>query len=185
YGPHKAKAVLALAEDLYIQQAKKIYLRIVNSGAKEILPYVGLGAIALRQKEFDEARRWLEQAARIQPKHPAVLLALGRLELAKGNYARAVTLLEESREGGEESATLYSELGESYSQLKQWKKAAFVLERALQRQHRNTRWRLLQAKALRQMGRIKEAKLKYREVLAIDPSSSQAWKGLESLGEKY
>ena len=96
-----------------------------------------------------------------------------------------MTLLEESREGGEESATLYSELGEAYSQLKQWEKAASVLERALQRQRRNTRWRLLQAKALGQIGRIKEAKLKYREVLAIDPSSSQAWKGLKSLGEKY
>ncbi|MEK6613622.1 MAG: tetratricopeptide repeat protein, partial [Candidatus Binatota bacterium] len=185
YGPHKAKAVLALAEELYTQQAKKIYLRIVNSGAKEFLPYVGLGAIALRQKEFVEAQRWLEQAAKIQPKHPAVLLALGRLELAKGNYARAVTLLEESREGGEESATLYSELGEAYSQLKQWEKAASVLERALQRQHRNTGWRLLLAKALGQLGRTREAEIKYREVLAIDPSSSQAWKGLKSLGEKY
>ena len=185
YGPHKAKAVLALAEDLYTQQAKKIYLRIVNSGAKEILPYVGLGVIALRQKEFAEAQRWLEQAAKIQPKHPAVLLALGRLELAKGNYARTVTFLEESREGGEESAVLYSELGEAYSRLKQWKKAASALERALQRQHRNTGWRLLQAKALGQLGRTKEAEIKYREVLAIDPSSSQAWKGLKSLGEKY
>jgi len=185
YGPHKAKAVLALAEEFYAQQANKIYLRIVNSGAKEILPYVGLGVIAIHQKEFVEAQRWLEQAARIQPKHPAVLLALGRLELAKGNYARAGTLLEESREGGEDSATLYGELGEAYSRLKQWEKAASVLERAVQHQSRNTTWRLMQAKALGQMGRIKEAKLKYREVLAIDPSSSESWNGLRLLGEKY
>ena len=59
------------------------------------------------------------------------------------------------------------------------------MERAVQHQSRNTTWRLMQAKALWQMGRIKEAKLKYREVLAIDPSSSQAWNGLRLLGEKY
>ena len=185
YGPHKAKAVLALAEDLYTNQAKEIYLRIANSGAKEILPYVGLGVIALRRKELPEAGRWLQQAEKIQAKHPAVLLALGRLELAKGNHARAATLLEESQEDGEDSATLYSELGEAYSQLKQWKKAASALERALQHQRRNTQGRLMLAKALEEMGRIKEAEIKYREVLAIDPSSSQAWQGLKSLGRKY
>lgn len=185
YGSDKVKPVLAITEDLYTQQAKEIYLRIVGSGAKEILPYVGLGNIALRRKELLDAERWLRQAEKLQAKHPTVLLALGRLESAKGNDSMAVRHLEASKENGEDSATLYSALGEAYTQLKQWEKAALAFEEALQRQRRNTRWRLQLAYALGQLGHSKDARIKYREVLAIDPSSSEAWNGLKSLGEKY
>ena len=97
----------------------------------------------------------------------------------------AVAYLEESKKGGEESATLYSELGEAYTQLKQWEKAALAFEEALQRQRRNTKWRLQLAHALGQLGHSKDARIKYREVLSIDPSSSEAWNGLKSLGERY
>lgn len=185
YEPERVKRVLAIAEDLYTNQARPIYLRIVGLGAKEIVPYLGLGGIALRQKQFVEAERWLLQAKKLQPDHPAVLLALGRLELAKGNYAEARTLLEASREKGEDSATLYSELGEALSQLKQWEKAASSFEQALKRHRLNTKWRLAQARALGQLGRVRDAEIKYREVLAIDPSSSEAWQGLKYLGIRY
>lgn len=185
YAPEKVKRVMALAEDLYTHEAKEIYFRIVALGAREIIPYLGLGSLAVRERRLDEAERWLRQAEKIQPKHPAVLLALGKFESAKGNYAQAVTLLEESQERGEDSATLFGELGEAYSHLQQWEKAASSLERAAKNQRRNTRWRLLQANALAQLGKKKDAEIKYREVLAINPSSSEAWQGLKSLGSKY
>ena len=185
YGLEKVKSVLALTEELYTEQAKTIYLKVVGKGSKEILPYLSLGTIALHGKEFTEAERWLRQAERIQPKHAALLLALGRLESARGNYSKAVLLLEESREKGEESATLYSELGQGYYQLQEWDKADQAFERALQRQRRNTRWRLFRAHALVQLRRFKEAEWKYREVLALDPNSSEAWMGLKSLGKRY
>lgn len=185
YGLEKVKSVLALTEELYTGQAEAIYLRVAQRGTKEILPYVGLGTIALHRKELSEAQGWLRKAEKIRPKHPTVLLALGRLELARGNYARAVALLEESEQMGEDSATLYSELGESRYQLKEWQKADEAFERALKRQRRNTRWRLFRAHALVQLGRFKEAELKYREVLALDPNSGEGWMGLKSLGKKY
>ena len=185
YGLEKVKSVLALTEELYTEQAKTIYLKVVGKGSKEILPYLSLGTIALHGKELTEAERWLRQTEKIQPKHAALLLALGRLESARGNYSKAVLLLEESREKGEESATLYSELGESRYQLKEWQKADEAFERALKRQRRNTRWRLFRAHSLVQLGRFKEAELKYREVLALDPNSSEGWMGLKSLGKRY
>ncbi|MEK7333978.1 MAG: tetratricopeptide repeat protein, partial [Candidatus Binatota bacterium] len=63
--------------------------------------------------------------------------------------------------------------------------AAPAFERALRHQRRNTRWRLLHANALAKLGKKKDAEVKYREVLAIDPGSSEAWQGLKSLGKKY
>ncbi|MGH7772639.1 MAG: fused MFS/spermidine synthase [Candidatus Binatia bacterium] len=185
YEPGRAKEVLALTEEFYTQEAKAIYSRIISSGSKEILPYLGLGSIALHRRELLEAERWFRQAEKIQPKHPAVLLALGRLDLARGNYAEAMTLLEESKEKGEDSATLYSELGETYTQLKRWEKAASAYELALKGHRRNTTWRLALANALVQLGKVKEAELKYREALALDPNLSEAWKGLTRIGKKY
>jgi len=185
YGPNRVKQVLALAEELYTQQAGVIYSRIMSSNPKEILPYLGLGNIALHHKQLAEAERWFQQAEKIQPRHPAVLLALGKLNLAKGDHAQAMALLEESEKSGEDSATLYSQLGEAYSQLKRWESAASAYGLALRRHRENTQWRLSWAKALEQLGKTREAEEKYRQVLALDPNSSEAWKGLRQLGKRY
>ena len=184
-GAEKAKEVLALADDFYTTQAEKIYRRIVRTGVKEISPYLGLGSIALHRKEFSAAQRWFQQAAEIQPKHPGVLFALGRLQLAKGNDAEALTLLLESQENGEDSAALYSELGEAYSRLKQWEKVVPAYEAALRRNRRNVAWRLSLAQALGRLGKVREAEEKYRDVLALDSSSTEAWRGLSGLGKRF
>jgi len=185
YGPHRARKVLALTDELYTKQAEALYSRIITLGTREILPYVGLGTIALHRRELQDAEKWFRRAEKIQPEHPAVLLALGRLELAKGNYARAVHLLEQSKEKGEDSATLYSELGLAHSKLNEWGKAAQALELSLRRHRGNVRWRLVLAQALEQLRRVKEAEERYREVLALSPANDDAWKGLRRLGKSY
>lgn len=112
-------------------------------------------------------------------------MALGKLALAKNSHSEALALLEKARSGGEDSATLYSELGRAYTELRQWEKAALAYERALKHQRRNTQWRLALARALKNSGKTKEAEVKYREVLALNPNESEAWKGLKNLGERY
>jgi spermidine synthase len=184
-GRDKVKQVLALTEELYTGEAKAIYLRTISLNPKEIIPYLGLGNIALHRKDIAEAEKWMRRAEKMQPNHPAVLLALGKLEAAKGNYAEAVKLLEASKERGEDSAALYGELGASYNLLEQWDKAAQAFERALRTHRRNTQWRLLHAQASAKLGRAREAELRYREVLALEPSSREAWLGLKGLGKKY
>ncbi len=181
----KIKQVLALTEELYTSEAKGIYLKAVAADSGEIIPYLGLANIALLRKQLAEAETWLRKAEKMQPKHAAVLLALGKLETAKGNYSQAAALLEASQEGGEESSALYSEMGKAYAGLKQPVKAVEALQRALKSQRRNTEWRLLQAKMLVNLDRTAEAELRYREVLALDPNGTEAWLGLKSLGKRY
>ncbi|WP_410959796.1 hypothetical protein, partial [Salmonella sp. SAL4356] len=83
-------------------------------------PYLGLGNIALHSGDVVEAEKWFVPARELQADHPAVLLAFGRLALAKGNrekeeqaainlFQEAKILLEKSKGKGEDSATLYSE----------------------------------------------------------------------------
>ncbi len=184
-GSDKVKQVLALAEDLYTDEAKSLYSRIANSGSKEIIPYLGLGNIALHDRDLPEAKIWFQQAESIQPKHPAVLLALGRLALAEGDFQRAVTLLEEAEKKGEDSSALYSGLGQAYSQLKRWDRSVAAYKAALRYRQKNTQWRQALADALAQLGRYKEAEIKYREVLALDPNLGEAWKGLNRIGKRY
>jgi spermidine synthase len=183
----KVKKVLALAEDLYTSEAKGVYQKAIAADSGEIIPYLGLGNIALLKNQVGEAESWLRLAEKIKPQHPAVLFNLGRLELAKRNYSQAVALLEASRKGDppEESSAVFGALGAAYVGLQRWNDAAVALQEALRGQRRNTEWRLLYGDALVKLGRTKEAELKFREVLALEPGSVEAWKKLGELNRKY
>jgi tetratricopeptide (TPR) repeat protein len=181
----KMKKVLTLAEDLYTNEAKVVYLKALAADSEQFLPYLRLGETALFRKEIPEAESWLRHAEKIQPKQPGLLLALGKLQAAKENDAEAVKLFEEAKKMGEDSATLDGELGRAYGRLEKWPKAAVMLEQALKSQRHNTGWRLLYGEALAKVGKRNEAELKFREVLALEPGNAEAWKKLKELKRKY
>jgi spermidine synthase len=183
----KIKKVMALAEDLYTGEATQVYLKAIEKNPRELIPYVGLGTVELQRNRISDAEAWIRKAEALQPKHATVLLALGRLEVVKKNYAQAVAHLEAARAApeGEESSILYGTLGNAYAKLGRWDDAINALQQALLRQRRNTEWRLLQADAFVRLGRPREAELRYREVLALEPNNGAAWQGLKSLDKRY
>jgi tetratricopeptide (TPR) repeat protein len=183
--PGSVSDILALSDDFYLPDAKLVYGKVVEMGSREVLPYLGLGNIALHSEDLKEAEKWFEQARALQSDHPAVLMAWGRLMAAKGNAREAKELLERSRAKGEDSATIYSELGSVYSKLKMWDKAADAYKQALRMRRRRNDWRLALGNAYAQTGRLREAERKYREVLAFSPDDTDAWKALEAIGKKY
>ncbi|MCE3242757.1 MAG: hypothetical protein K0Q83_3264, partial [Deltaproteobacteria bacterium] len=172
--------VLAMSDEFYLPDAKAVYSKIIAMGTKEVLPYLGLGNIALHSGEIPEAEKWFSQAREIDVEHPAVLLAWGRLIAAQAkaqtDEARAKTQLQEAREfleksksKGEDSATIHSELGEIYLRLQMWDKAAASYEEALRLRRRRNDWRRILGQAYAQLGRTGEAERKFREVLAFSP----------------
>jgi predicted membrane-bound spermidine synthase/cytochrome c-type biogenesis protein CcmH/NrfG len=188
--------VLALSDELYLPDAKEVYGKIIGMQSREILPYLGLGNIALHSGDVKEAEKWFVQARELQPDHPAVLLALGRLtaahakaekneDQAKKLFAQAQQLLERAQSKGEESATMFAELGEVYSRLAVWEKAAEAYEEALRVRRRRNDWRLALGHAYAQLGRIGEAETKYRQVLVLSPDEAEAAKALESIGRRF
>jgi tetratricopeptide (TPR) repeat protein len=176
--------LLALCEDFYTRDAAVIYKRIIDGGSKTLSPYTGLADIALHAKDVVQAGRWLERAAAINAEHPKVLFARGKLERARGNLSAAIGLFEQTRQSGEDAASLFSALGEAYSDSKQWEKAAAAYEMALKRHRKNTSWRFAWARALHHAGRYREAEEKYRELLAFNPEFADAWRGLKALGKR-
>ena len=188
--------ILALSDEFYLPEAKTVYSKAIALGNREVLPYLGLGNIALHSGDIHEAEKWFIQAREIQADHPAVLLALGRLALVKGNrekdnetatslFQEARGQLEKSKAKGEDSATLYSELGEVYVKLNMWDKAAESYTEALRMRRRRNDWRRSLGEAYAKLGKVREAEQKYREVLALSPDDDQAFYGLQALGKRY
>jgi tetratricopeptide (TPR) repeat protein len=126
-----------------------------------------------------------------------VLLAWGRVAAAKAaqeqdetaakkQWQQARDLLERSRASElETSATLYSELGNVYMNLAMWDRAAENYKEALRMRRKQNEWRFALGQAYAQLGRIREAELKYREVLAFSPDDVEALKALQAIGKKY
>jgi len=188
--------VLGMSDEFYLAEAKLVYSKVIDMGSKEVLPYLGLGNIAMHGGDLKEAEKWFAQARAIQAEHPAVLLAWGRLIAAKAQREKDPTqvkrslqeaeeLLARSSAKGEDSATLHSELGEIYSKLGMWEKAADSYSEALRLRRRRNDWRLSLGRAYAKLGKLREAERKYREVLAFSPDDADAWRGLQELGEKY
>jgi len=188
--------VLALSDEFYLPEAKTVYAKAISLGSREVLPYLGLGNIALHSGDTAEAEKWFVPARELQAEHPAVLLAFGRLALAKGNrekdeqaaknlFQEAKTLLEKSKGKGEDSATLYSELAEVYRKLNLWESAAESYKEALRMRRRRNDWRRSLGEVYAKLGKVQEAEQKYREVLALSPDDEQALYGLQALGKRY
>jgi spermidine synthase len=183
--PRSVPAILKISEDFYLREAKTVYTKAIELGTRDVLPYLGIGNIALHYRDLAEAQKWFGEAKQIQPDHPAVLLAWGRLLLARNEPEKAQEFLEQSRVKGEDSSTLYGALGDVYFKLKSWDKAVQFYKQALQNRRRNIDWRRSMGIALAQLGRKKEAEVKFREVLAFTPDDVEGWRELRKLGVNY
>jgi len=183
--PEKVKVILGLSEEFYLKEARAVYLRAIGLGTREVLPYLGLGNIALHRRDLKEAEKWFARARGINAEHPAVLLAWGRLMSAKDELQKARESLEQSKEKGEESGTLYGALGDVYLKLKLWDQAAHSYSQALRHRKKNIEWRRSLGIALAQTGRVGEAERRLREVLALDPDDAEALRELRKLGRRY
>jgi len=121
----------------------------------------------------------------MEPDHKEVLLHLGRLLLEKGETEKAKEFLEQSKAKGEDSAVLYSSLGEAYKKLELWRESADAYRRALKFRRGNAEWRRNLGIALAKLGRIDEAEKKFREILTISSDDAEAWQELKKLGKRY
>ena len=196
HGAEYISDVLAMSDEFFLPDAKVVYNRVIQMGSKELLPYLGLGNIALHFGDLPEAEKWFTQARVLHAEQPAVLLAWGRLHAAQAQritdadqtkelLVKARSLLEKSLAKGEDSATIFTELGGVYYKLAMWEKAAENYEKALRLRRRRNDLRFALGQSYAQLGRINQAERKYREILSLSPDDADALKALQGLGKRY
>ena len=165
-------------------------------GSREVLPYLGLGNIALHSGDTVEAEKWFVPAREIQKltirrycwrsvASPQQRQSGKDKQAATSLFQEARGFLEKPKSKGEGSATPYSELGEVYTKLNMWDKAAESYQEALRMRRRRNDWRRSLGEAYAKLGKMREAEQKYREVLALSPDDDQALHGLQALGKRY
>lgn len=195
-GPEYIPEVLAMSDEFYLPEARAVYGKVIEMGNKDVLPYLGLGNIALHSGQMPEAEKWFAQARALDADHPAVLLAWGRLLTAKVQAAtdegdakkqlqEARMLLERSKSKGEGSATIHEALAVVYYRLAMWEKAVESYNEALRMRRRRNDLRFSLGQAYAQLGQIAAAEQKYREILALSPDDAEAFKALQALGKRY
>ncbi|HKY07705.1 MAG TPA: fused MFS/spermidine synthase [Candidatus Binatia bacterium] len=188
--------ILAMSDEFYLPEAQAVYRKVIEMGNKDVLPYLGLGNIALHGGNLPEAEKWFIRARELQAEHPAVLLAWGRLMAAKGQrlsdgaeskkqMQEARVLLEKAKAKGEDSATIHSELAGVYYRLAVWEKAAESYREALRMRRRRNDLRYALGQTYAQLGKMDEAEQKYREILSLAPDDADALKALQDLGKRY
>lgn len=86
-----------------LQQARDDARRTAFTPAEQVAWYdLRLGELALAAGRFREAARALEAAAEVVPDDPRILLAQGRLALARGDERQALARAEEAMRHGED-----------------------------------------------------------------------------------
>lgn len=195
-GPDYIPDVLAMSDEFYLPEAQAVYRKTIEMGNRDVLPYLGIGNIALHAGNLAEAEKWFIRARDLQPEHPAVLLAWGRFAAAqaqretneakaKEELQKARGLLERAKAKGENSATIHTELGIVYYKLAMWEKAVQEYTDALRMRRRRNDLRFSLGQAYAQLGKMKLAEQKYREILSLSPDDADALNALQAIGKHY
>jgi tetratricopeptide (TPR) repeat protein len=88
--------------------------RSLERNPSEIATLIWLGRLYLEQGKPDVAERMFERAAQLPPRNVATMAGLGQTALARRDYQRAVTVLEEALAFDPSAASIHSPLANAY-----------------------------------------------------------------------
>jgi tetratricopeptide (TPR) repeat protein len=111
--------------------------RALDRNPSEIATLIWLGRLYLEQGKPDVAERMFDRAAQLPPRNVATMAGLGQTALARRDYQRAVTVLEEALAFDPSAASIHSPLANAYrglgdtakaeEHLKQWRNTDLVV----------------------------------------------------------
>jgi tetratricopeptide (TPR) repeat protein len=185
--------VLAMSDEFYLPDAKTVR-PIIQMKARRFCPSWS-GQYRAPFRELPKPRNGLSERAIFMPSTPPCC-SQGPFDAAQAQritdaaeikklLQEARSLLEKSRGKGEDSATIYTELGALYYKLAMWEKAAENYEKALRMRRRRNDLRFSLGQSYAQLGKINEAEQKYREILSLSSDDTDALKALQDLGKPY
>lgn len=108
--------------------ARKAFLSVLQTYPEDVGARVNLGVVYMREKNWDEALKYLREAEHRAPGIPGIRLNIGLAEYRKGDYAAAIPEFESVVRDQPESTQARRLLGLCYLFVERYKDAAAALE---------------------------------------------------------
>lgn len=159
-------------------QAIALYEQYTVGRPKHATGFNNLAATLIRLGRYEEARKHLHTALRLDPKHVEAMFNKGNLSLAAARYADAENLLRRAAGAKPTDPLIRSRLGEALAGQGLAQKARGEFEKVLQTTPRFAIALAGLGTVERSAGRFVEAEQLYRRAMQVEPKLISAWIGL-------
>ncbi len=185
-GVHPAVAgALQKAHDLEqrgeLQDAWDHYLKILKIDPHQVNALNRLGVIAGSKEDYSTAALYFSEAVRCEPKDAALRSNLGVAYLRADDYGNALIHLRKARSLDPRSVEVIYNLGDCYLKLEKSEQAHELAERLLHLDPDHKRGQLLRARIFAAMGRMDDAEMAFRALIAGGAKLPQAYRGLSEI----
>jgi len=161
------------------KKAFKAFKKLLESDQNNVTAHFYLAVIQMRRKEYDKALYHAREVIKINPHEENIYLNLGVIYKTMGNSRKAIELYKKELAQTPDCKDAFYNLGNTYSERHQWKKAAKYWEEAFRLQHRVDDFIVELAHCYRMTRRLTEEINLYRNYLKLYPNDGWA---LENLG---
>ena len=157
-----------------LRRAIEQFQQITRLEPNEIENRLLLGRLYRLNNQSDKAEQEFKSALKLQPNSEEAIVSLAYLYNEQGKGDQAIALLD-SLPPGERSAKMYSALGYSYEQQKNYKKAVDAYRKAVEQDRENLDALRGLAQNLLNDGQYQAALEQYKQIADADPQDAQAW----------
>ena len=166
-------------------EALAAFSAAMRADRRNFSPYVNAGGVHMDREQYEQALELLNQAARMAPKDADVIRNLGLAQNRKGDYVAALTSARRAILLNPKFADAHADMAAVCFNLQKFDDALEAAGRAVALR-RVPSMLILQARILRKLGRVDEAIVILRDILAQAPDHAEANAALGSLylGEK-
>ncbi len=161
--------------------AKQRYQQILRADPRQADALNRLGVMAGRKKEYANSARFFAEAVKVEPKNAPLRGNLGVAYLKANDLGNALVHLKKALALDKRSMVALYNLADCYSQLEKPGEAMEYVERLLKVMPDHKRGRLLKARILASLGRMDEAEVIYREMIATGQKLAAAYRGISSI----
>jgi tetratricopeptide (TPR) repeat protein len=161
-------------------QAMALYQQYTVGRPKHAPGFNNLGAALTALGRYEEARKHLHTALRLDPKSVEAMFNMGNLWMAYSRYADAENLFRRAAGVKPTDPVIRTRLGEALASQRLLEKARGEFEKVLKTTPRCAIALAGLGMVERSAGRFAEAEQLYRQALQIDPNLISAWIGLAS-----
>lgn len=114
-----------------IQEAERAFWKAIQLEPNEGIPYMNLGDLALRKKDFEKTAAYYQKGLQLMPKDSAALYGFGVLHGMKGEWKEALSFYEKAIQNDPENICAYSEKSHAYWELGEKNKALVAINEGL------------------------------------------------------